>query len=97
MPEFFCFRIKWIFGVLFFSIWISCTNDEGNSALKEGMSAEEVKSVVGEPNEIMELGPVYNADKDQNLKVVKWVYPQRTIVLIDDTVKAVDLKRQSQN
>ena len=52
----------------------------------EGMPAKDLESTLGEPMKVDSTGSVFDANKGRTLKVQKWYYEKRTVVLIDDTV-----------
>ena len=57
----------------------------------EGMPANELENVLGKPTNIDSSGSVFDANKGKTIKVQKWYYDKRTVVLIDDTVKTPNL------
>jgi hypothetical protein len=73
----------------------SCSGTEQPSRnepglVQEGMSMEDVRRILGDPNHIDSAGVIYNVDTETRQKVSRWHYEKRTIVLINDTVKSTD-------
>lgn len=81
-----------LLGLSIFLFSLGCTGNrnEDKASVKpmvyEGMSAEELKNILGEPMERDSTGSVFDANKGKTLKVQKWYFEKRTVVLIDDTV-----------
>lgn len=79
-------------GVLF----CSCTSQPQEEKIRpmvyEGMAADELRKVLGEPAQIDTLAPLYSADLEQMVDVVKWQYEKRTVIIINDTIKNPNLK-----
>lgn len=53
----------------------------------EGMSATELRQNLGEPISIDSSGSVFNPEKRKKIKLEKWKYDKRTVLLMNDTVK----------
>lgn len=52
----------------------------------EGMPINELKDVLGEPQNIDSAGSVYDANLGIKKQVEKWRYEKRTVIVINDTV-----------
>lgn len=78
--------------LLTFSFTTACSGNqekEGTtvrSMVYEGMTATDLENILGEPTKIDSSGSVFDANKGETIKVQKWYYEKRTVVLIDDTV-----------
>lgn len=79
--------------VLFvFTLFTACTGNQKENEAKarpmvyEGMSAGDLENILGQPIKIDSSGSVFDANKGKTIKVQKWYYEKRTVVLIDDTV-----------
>ncbi|MGB6037065.1 MAG: hypothetical protein WBG42_12405 [Cryomorphaceae bacterium] len=57
----------------------------------EGMSATELRDVLGEPIEIDSKSEIFNAQSMTKMSLEHWVYERRTVLLINDTVKNPNL------
>lgn len=53
----------------------------------EGMSASELREVLGEPLEIETKNEIFDAQTMKKMTLEQWVYEKRTVLLINDTVK----------
>jgi hypothetical protein len=85
---------------LFFSLTallfaaISCNSQkeqEEKPLVYEGMSADELRSNLGEPASIDSSGKVFDTRYKKKMVVEKWKYEKRTVLLINDTVKDSNL------
>jgi len=53
----------------------------------EGMSSEQLKSVLGTPLSIDSKGEIFDANTMKKISVQAWSYDKRIVLLINDTVK----------
>ncbi len=53
----------------------------------EGMAKSDLENVLGKPDSIGEVQKIYDPNRGKQKSVVRWYYEKRTVVLIDDTVK----------
>jgi hypothetical protein len=60
---------------------------EKKKMVYEGMSATELRSVLGQPEKIDTTGSVFNIDQGGKTWVQKWHYEKRTVLIINDTIK----------
>lgn len=77
----------------FFVITLAaCTENQKEMETKakpmvyEGMPAGDLENILGKPTKVDSSGSVFDANKGKTIKVQKWYYEKRTVVLIDDTV-----------
>lgn len=68
--------------------------EEVRPLVYEGMSAEELRQTLGNPEKTEPGGTVYDANAEKTKVVEKWFYAKRTVVLIDDTVKSPNIPGQ---
>ncbi len=61
-------------------------NTQVRSMVYEGMPAKDLENILGTPAKIDSSGSVFDANKGKTIKVQKWYYEKRVVVLIDDTV-----------
>ena len=90
------FTIRYFIIALFL---FSCTGSgvepkKERAMVYEGMPANDLTLILGEPDSIQAGGSVYNADYNRTQVVEKWYYDVRTVVLIDDTVKTTNLNER---
>ncbi len=88
----------WLF-MLIALLLNSCTtsNPSEESArplVYEGMSAEDLKSVLGNPERRDTSGLVYDAESDTRKRMERWYYDKRTVILINDTVKSSNFRER---
>lgn len=60
------------------------------SMIDEGMSAESVRKLLGQPDSTESGGAIYDVASGKKKMLERWYYPKRTIVMIDDTVKVAN-------
>jgi hypothetical protein len=56
----------------------------------EGMSKSELRLVLGEPMEIDSSGVIFDALKNKKIRIDRWKYERRTVVLMNDTVQSAN-------
>jgi hypothetical protein len=79
-----------------FFIFTSCQESTSQdikpqSLVHEGMSATELRAVLGEPKEINTKNEIFDAQSMTKMSLEQWVYEKRTVLLINDTVKNPNL------
>lgn len=82
-----------LLSVLVFSA-VSCSPEkkkEEKPLVYEGMSADELRTNLGEPSSIDSTGRVFDTRYNKKMVVEKWKYEKRTVLLINDTVKDSNL------
>lgn len=98
-----CFAMpKYIYSISLLAIGVVFYNCGGNNAdtknlrpmVYEGMPINDLSITLGKPDSIEPGGTIYNADYNKTQKVVKWYYDERTVVIIDDTVKTPNLEER---
>jgi len=79
--------------LLFFSSCSETARDETKAQpmVYEGMSAVELREVLGEPQKISVKSEIFNAQSMTKMSLEHWVYEKRTVLLINDTVKNPNL------
>lgn len=87
------FNIQMPVRMLWLAVALSACSDAGNTTQEklrpmvyEGMSATNLKNVIGIPDQIDSSGTVFDANSGKTEKVEKWFYDKRTVVIINDTV-----------
>ncbi len=85
--------IKAVIGLF---IFISCgessvKNEKPRPLVYEGMSADDLRSVLGEPEEIDDRGEIFDAQSMTKMSLEHWIYEKRVVILINDTVKDPNL------
>jgi hypothetical protein len=58
----------------------------------EGMSKSELENVLGVPRSIDSTGSVFSAESGKKLKIERWKYEKRTVLIINDTVTQPNIK-----
>lgn len=59
----------------------------------EGMAKSALQEVLGRPDSIGEVQKIYDANRGIQKSVERWYYSKRTVVLIDDTVKVTNERK----
>jgi hypothetical protein len=78
--------------ILLTSCGVSSTkNEESRPLVYEGMSADELRGVLGEPKEIDDKGEIFDAKSMTKMSLQHWIYDKRVVILINDTVKDPNL------
>ncbi|MCZ4408284.1 hypothetical protein O3Q51_05660 [Cryomorphaceae bacterium 1068] len=77
-------------------LFISCAEsstkrEEPRPLVYEGMSADELRGVLGEPKEIDDRGEIFDAQSMTKMSLQHWIYDKRVVILINDTVKDPNL------
>jgi hypothetical protein len=91
-----------IFGAVVVSMALITACEEAESKKEkalvyEGMSSEELKSVLGEPLSIDSKGEIFDANTMKKMSVQAWSYQKRVVLLINDTVKNPNINSGESN
>lgn len=74
---------------------VSCSNSDSQEKHKalvhEGMSALELRKVLGEPIKVEDKSKIFDAQSMTKISLEHWVYEKRVVLLINDTVKNPNL------
>jgi len=74
---------------------VSCSNSDSQEKHKalvhEGMSALELRKVLGEPIKVEDKSEIFDAQSMTKISLEHWVYEKRVVLLINDTVKNPNL------
>ncbi len=86
--------VCWILllSILYSNCGQSSSPDEVRKLVYEGMSSAELRISMGEPLQIDSTGKVYDVRENKNVRIERWEYELRTVVLINDTVKSANEK-----
>ena len=79
-----------IISIALSSIWISCQGEnkkEVKALVYEGMSRQDLRNKLGEPISIDSSGHVFDTQRQKKVRLEKWEYDKRTVLIINDTVK----------
>ncbi len=87
MPERFA---SILIAIVFWSCNTAQNEKPARELVFEGMSKKELRIVLGEPLEIDSSGVIYDVLKNKKIKIDRWKYDQRTVVLINDTVSSAN-------
>jgi hypothetical protein len=65
---------------------------EPKQLVHDGMSVGELRRALGEPIAIDSTGTVYDAMRGMKYRTEKWQYEKRTVFIINDTVRSVNMR-----
>lgn len=84
---------KIMFAATIAFLGVSCGTDGSGEEQRvkpmvfEGMPANDLEQVLGEPDSISKGGTIYDVAAGEIKELFRWHYKKRTVVVIDDTVK----------